>query len=185
MSVKIKNEKFAEVIDAQILCDGSGEVTFAKGEVNRPGLQFTGFYEHFDEERVQLIGNAEMYYLYSLDKECQNECVKRFAHSGIPCIVCARDNQPPELLVKAAKENDIPVFKSPIITGELGYKITNFINKETAPMVRLHGVMVDVYGVGILLIGESGMGKSETALEMIREGSLVLPLTDSRESHPS
>ncbi len=170
MVLKISAEKFAKVLDAKIFCEGNGDIVLAKSEVNRPGLQFTGFYTHFDEERLQLIGNAEMHYLYSLSEAEQKDCVERFMKSGIPCIVCARNNEPPKPLVDAAKKYKIPLFVSPVITGELGYRINNFIKKETAPMVRLHGVFLDVFGVGILLMGESGMGKSETALEMIKEG---------------
>ncbi|MBQ7113784.1 MAG: HPr(Ser) kinase/phosphatase [Clostridia bacterium] len=163
-------EEVAKSLDLTVLEPGNGRVTFSTGEIGRPGLQFTGFYEHFVPERVQLIGNAEMHYLKMLDYEDVYARMERFMGYRIPCIVCSRSNEPPKALLDCAKKMEVPVFGSDMNTDALGHRIYSYVGRELAPTILVHGVLLDVFGVGVLLRGPSGIGKSETAVEMIKMG---------------
>jgi HPr kinase/phosphorylase len=169
-SVKISVEELSEKLGMAVLCKGTGFIDFTSDEINRPGLQFTGFYEHFSARRVQLIGNAEWYYLNSLTEDVLSERMERFMRSGAPCIVCSRGNQPPRALLLAAERYAVPVFVSELLTGAIEHNITEYLERKLAPRILIHGVLMDVFGVGMLIRGESGLGKSETAIEMIRAG---------------
>jgi len=170
MPVSVAIRELADELGLEILVEGSGSISFTNSEINRPGLQFAGYYEHFAAQRVQIIGNAEMYYLYSLSDEELYGRLSRLMSFGIPCIVCARGNHPPLALVKSAEDHAVPVFKSELQTGEIGHRLTQYIEFKLAPKILLHGVLLDVFGVGMLITGESGLGKSEMALEMIKAG---------------
>ncbi|MDD4074631.1 MAG: HPr(Ser) kinase/phosphatase [Eubacteriales bacterium] len=173
-SVTITAKELAKALELEILVSGRGEIELRHSEMNRPGLQFTGYYEEFAERRVQLVGNAEVHYLYDLDDASLRVCSDRFLSSGIPCVVFARDKQPPRLFLEAAERYAVPVFRSSLKTGEIGDHITRFLQYRLAPCICLHGELLDVFGVGVLLRGPSGIGKSETALEMVKGGhSLV------------
>ena len=169
-TVCLRVEEVAQNLELEILEPGNGSVVFSTGEIGRPGLQFTGFYEHFMPQRVQLIGNAEMHYLRTLTYEDISARMERFMGFKIPCIVCARGNTPPEALLDCAKKHAVPVFKSDMHTDDLGHRILSYVGRELAPRILLHGVLLDVFGVGVLLQGPSGIGKSETAIEMIKMG---------------
>lgn len=166
----ISIDQLAKSLQMQPLVRGKGSIEFTSSEINRPGLQFTGYYKHFAEERVQLIGNAEMNYLYSLKDDDLFAKMDYFMSRGIPCVVCARSNKPPEILIDRAQRHLVPIFLSARRTDEIGHLIGTFVGRYLAPKIKIHGVLIDVFGVGILLIGESGIGKSETALEMIKQG---------------
>ena len=139
-------------------------------DLNRPGMQFCGFYEYFASERPQVIGKVEMTYLSSLPSEERCKTLERYMSYNIPCIVCCWGMQPPQELIDLAKERDIPVFISKVKTTKFSLAAIMYLNRVLAPHVTRHGVLVDVYGVGVLLTGESGVGKSEAALELIKRG---------------
>ncbi len=170
MPLNVTIEELSRDLGLEALVAGNGSVSFTDGEINRPGLQFAGYYEHFDARRVQVIGNAEMYYLYALSPDELHVRMEHFMGLSIPCIVCARGNEPPEALLKSAEKYGVPVLKSALRTGEIGHRISQYIEYKLAPKILLHGVLLDVFGVGMLITGESGLGKSETALEMIKAG---------------
>lgn len=173
-SIALDVEAFAKDLDMRALTPGRGSVVFTSPEINRPGLQFTGYYVHFQEKRVQLVGNAEIGYLYDLPQTQLEACAARFMRAGIPCIVCGRGKEPPPVFMKAAREYGVPVFVSALPTGELGSRITMYLAHKLAPQICVHGVMLDVFGVGTLLRGPSGIGKSETALEMVKNGHTLV-----------
>jgi len=170
MAVTVNVSELSEQLGFEVLEEGKGSICFQTNEINRPGLQFTGFYKKFAAQRVQLIGNAEMVYLYSLAEAELSERMEYFMRFDVPCILCARDNQPPEILLCKAKEHGIPVFKTSMFTDQAGHAIAGFIQAKLAPKILIHGELIDVFGVGVLLRGESGTGKSEAALELIRGG---------------
>ena len=122
-TVCLRVEEVAQNLELKILEPGNGSVVFSTGEIGRPGLQFTGFYEHFMPQRVQLIGNAEMHYLRTLTYEDISARMERFMGFKIPCIVCARGNTPPEAVLDCAKKHAVPVFKSDMHTDDLGHRI--------------------------------------------------------------
>lgn len=173
-SIRIAAQELARDLDMEILTPGSDEIELSSSEINRPGLQFTGYYEHFAEKRLQLVGNAEIGYLYDLAPEKLYSCAERFMTAGIPCVVCARNKRPPDIFLEAALRHDIPVFCSRMLTGEITNRIIVYLQSRLAPSILIHGVMLDVFGVGTLLRGPSGIGKSETALEMIKSGHTLV-----------
>lgn len=149
------------------------KITITESQVNRPALQLAGYFEHFDSRRVQVIGNVEYSFMATFDAKTRLEKYERlFAHGeyDIPCLVFCRDLTPePEVVETAAKYN-IPVFMTEKLTSEFMASTIRWLNVKLAPCISIHGVLVDVYGEGLLIIGESGIGKSEAALELIRRG---------------
>ena len=172
-SVSITVSEISKELDFQVLESGKGSICFRTHEISRPGLQFTGFYAEFSPRRVQLIGNAEMAYLYSLGDESLRERMSQFMGLNPPCIVCARDNQPPEILLQSAREYGVPVFKTQLNTDTAGHVISSLLQKKLAPRILLHGELMDVYGVGVIIRRESVSGKRETGLERIRSGHRI------------
>lgn len=173
-SVNISVNDISRELGFQVLESGKDSISFHTHEISRPGLQFTGFYEKFAPKRVQLIGNAEMYYLYSLGEDELRERMDHFMGLNPPCIVCARNNYPPQILLQSAKKCGVPVFKTSQDTDTAGHIISSLLQVRMAPRILLHGELMDVYGVGVLIRGESGSGKSETALELIRSGHRIV-----------
>ncbi len=146
------------------------EMDVSVTDVNRPGMQLVGFYEYFAYERPQVIGKVEMTYLESLDSNVRRQSLERYMSYPIPCIIIGWSMMPPAELIELAQERDIPVFRSPLKTTRLTVKLINYLSRVLAPHVTRHGVLVDVYGVGVLLTGDSGVGKSEAALELVKRG---------------
>ena len=141
-----------------------------KSEINRPALQITGFFEHFDSDRIQIIGKVEYAYLLNMPEELKESVFERICGSKVPCMVLCNHVKPVPEMLKYARKYDIPVFSTPNRTSYFMSEAIRWLNSELAERITIHGVLVDVYGVGILMIGESGVGKSETALELIKRG---------------
>ncbi len=139
-------------------------------EVNRPALQLNGFYEHFEKDRIQIIGNVEAAYLSQKTEEEKQEIWDRFLSTGIPAVVFARGYKPKEYILELAYKYEVPILGTEGGTSSFMAEIIMFLAEELAPMKTVHGVLVDVYGEGLLIIGESGIGKSEAALELVRRG---------------
>ena len=139
-------------------------------EVNRPALQLAGFYEHFSKDRVQIIGHVEESYLSAYSEEEKNAAFEKFVNSGIPCVVFTKHSDPTPAMIEIAKQGEVPLLKSQRNTSSIMAEIIRYLGVELAPSVSIHGVLVEVYGEGILITGESGIGKSEAALELIRRG---------------
>ena len=139
-------------------------------DINRPGMQFCGFYEYFAHERVQVIGKVEMTYLESLESRMRRPVLEKYMSYPIPCIITCWGMTPPRDLLEIARAHDVPVFQSKLKTTKFTLQAIMYLNRMLAPHITRHGVLVDVYGVGILLTGESGVGKSEAALELVKRG---------------
>lgn len=139
-------------------------------DINRPALQLTGYFDHFDSDRVQIIGYVEYTYLETLSDEKKKEMYTQLLSYGIPCIVYCRNLEPDETFLQMANEMKVPIFQSSKQTSAFTAEVIRWLNVELAPCISIHGVLVDVYGVGVLIMGESGIGKSETALELINRG---------------
>jgi len=143
-------------------------------DLNRPGLQFTGFYEYFAYERPQVLGKVEMTYLESLEPDARREMLKNYFSYNLPCVVVCRGMNPPKDLLEEAAARNIAVYQSQLSTTRFTFKAINYLNRCLAPRVTRHGVLVDVYGVGVLITGESGVGKSEAALELVKRGHVLV-----------
>lgn len=139
-------------------------------EINRPALQLAGFYEYFDAERVQIIGKVEHAYLEGLTEEKREKVIRDLFAYKFPCLILTRDLEPYPLMLQLAVEQDIPLLQSSKSTSYFNAELIRMLKHELAPRISIHGVLVDIYGEGILIMGESGIGKSETALELIKRG---------------
>lgn len=141
-----------------------------RSDVNRPALQLTGFFDYFDKDRVQIIGTVEYTYLQHAAPKQRHEVYNQFLSYDIPCVIFCRSLQPEEDFITIATEKGIPVLGAEDATSTFMAELIYYLNEELAPCISIHGVLVDVYGEGLLIMGESGIGKSEAALELIRRG---------------
>ena len=139
-------------------------------DIIRPGLQMAGYFEWFSFERVQIMGKAEMLYFKTLDEEVRKERLDKFFSFPIPALIVANEMEVDDIIIHYAKKYKRPVFKSSEKTDKLVNIMINFLEEELADETTLHGVCLEVFGVGVLLRGKSSIGKSETALELINRG---------------
>lgn len=145
-------------------------IKISQPDVNRPALQLAGFYDHFDSERVQVIGHVEQAYMQQLDREQRLHIIRRLMDYKVPCIVFSRNMPISEGIIKLGIEKEVPILRTSKTTSSFMAEVIRWLNVELAPRITIHGVLVDVYGEGILIMGESGIGKSEAALELIKRG---------------
>ena len=139
-------------------------------EINRPALQLTGYLEHFANERVQIIGYVEYTYLMQLSDEERTFKYERFISSKIPCVIFSTMTRPSQDMIDLAIKYNVPTFVTERTTSSFMAEIIRWLGVQLAPCISIHGVLVDVYGEGVLITGESGIGKSEAALELIKRG---------------
>ncbi|WP_302789232.1 HPr(Ser) kinase/phosphatase [Anaerostipes caccae] len=150
----------------------TNDIYITQAEVNRPALQLAGFFDHFSSSRVQIIGNVEYIYINNIlekDENC-NQILDRLFSAQIPCLVFCRGKQPCDKIVDFGRKYGVPVFISKDSTSEFTAEVIRWLSVELAPRISIHGVLVDVFGEGILITGESGIGKSEAALELLKRG---------------
>ena len=168
VSVKeIVEEHKLEVIYAP---RGISEILVYDNDCNRPGLQLMGFYEYFNAERIQICGNMEFAYLASLDEEVRRARIETLFKTKIPLFVVARGHELYPEMVELAKVYEIPIVRTPESTTTFIAALIAFLNLRLAPRITRHGVLIEVYGEGVLIVGESGVGKSETAIELVKRG---------------
>lgn len=139
-------------------------------DLNRPGLQFSGFFDYFAATRIQVVGKVEMMYLEGLDAVTRRERLRKYFEYPVPCVIISRGMIPPVEMLEEARYFKRPLLQSKLVTTKLINKAINFLDAVLAPLITRHGVLLDVYGVGIMIMGESGIGKSETALELVKRG---------------
>ena len=167
----VNGKEFTQALSLRVLSPTTKAMwPIVSPELNRPGLEMTGYYEHFAHERPQVIGNAEMGYLMNQSEETLREKLSQFFRYQIPCLIVCRGLKPPRVMLELAKENNVPVLGSDESTTRFILNAILCLPRVLAPHSTLHGVLVDVYGVGVLLTGESGVGKSESALELVKRG---------------
>lgn len=171
MEVKISPEKFAEELGFQVLFNGDDEeITLSTFNVSRPGLQLTGFFDYFAANRIQVLGNAESFYLSCLDDSIRHERLEMLFKADIPCLIYSRKIMPTIEVFNLAKKYNCPIFSSELVTSILINKLVMYLNSLLAPSIAEHACLIDVYGVGMMITGKSGIGKSETALELVKRG---------------
>lgn len=139
-------------------------------DISRPGIEMTGYFKHYPRERLQLIGKTEMAYFLDLTEEQREKRSGRLCTDITPGIVISRWMDIPEALLQAANDSGTPILKSPRKTTRVISRLTNYLEVKFAPFTAIHGVLVDINGVGVLITGQSGVGKSETALELVKRG---------------
>ena len=155
-------------------CKRLDDILITTADVNRPGLQLAGYMEYFGPDRIQIMGKGETAYLCALTSEERYERLEEFFKHGFPCLVVARGLEIIPEMVEVAKRHDIPVLRTDDITSRFLSGLIRYLNVQLAPRITKHGVLVEVYGEGILILGESGVGKSETALELVKRGHRLI-----------
>jgi HPr kinase/phosphorylase len=145
-------------------------IKLAQPDVNRPALQLAGFFDHFDSERVQVIGHVEHAYMQQMDPDKRLEIVSKLMDYHVPCIVFCRNIEVSDKFIQLATAKGVPILRTAKTTSAFMAEVIRWLNVELAPRITIHGGLVDVYGEGILIMGESGIGKSEAALELIKRG---------------
>lgn len=138
-------------------------------DINRPALQLTGYFDHFAYERVQIVGYVEYTYLQGIPMEQKLPIYEKFVSFKIPCIIFTSKTEPDTELLNLCNIYGVPVFHTEKATSNFMAEIIRWMNEELAPCISIHGVLVDVFGEGVLIMGESGIGKSEAALELIKK----------------
>ena len=148
------------------------EIYIRQAEINRPALQLAGYFEHFDSNRLQIIGNVEYLYLQEIQKDDMvvTSIFEKFFSAGIPCLVFCSNLVPCDRMIEVAQKYKVPILISQDTTSEFMAEVIQWLSVVLALRISIHGVLVDVFGEGILITGESGIGKSEAALELIKRG---------------
>ena len=146
------------------------KIRITQPDINRPALQLAGYFEHFEATRLQVIGFVEYTYMEGLAEEHKKDIYKEFLSFDIPAVVFCRELVPDPVFLKIAQEEKVPVLMTKKSTSAVMAEIIRWLNVKLAPCISIHGVLVDVYGEGVLITGESGIGKSEAALELIKRG---------------
>ncbi|WP_307324877.1 HPr(Ser) kinase/phosphatase [Evansella vedderi] len=139
-------------------------------DLSRPGMEMAGFFTYYPAKRIQLLGKTEMSFFSQLSDVEKKERMERLCTYDTPAIVLSRGMDAPPELIEAGNEVGVPILRSDVTTTRLSSQLTNFLEGQLAPMTAVHGVLVDIYGVGVLITGSSGVGKSETALDLVRRG---------------
>ncbi len=164
-------ENIKSKLKLKLLSDESGFSRIIKDQnLHRPGLALAGFVGLFSYSRVQVFGNTEMRYLRQLSDESRKSAIEKIFEFTIPCIILTDSNEPFPELIKLANEKNIPIFGSSLSTTKVTYFLSDFLDDQLALRLSIHGSFVDVYGVGIMFVGKSGIGKSEVALDLIERG---------------
>ncbi len=164
-----------EIIDKMKLENLTPELDISKvkitqPDINRPALQMAGYFEHFEATRLQIIGFVEYTYMQGLTQGYKEEVYNKLLSCDIPVIVFCRELQPDPFFLQVALKHEVPILMTKKATSNFTAEIIRWLNVKLAPCISVHGVLVDVYGEGVLITGESGIGKSEAALELIKRG---------------
>ncbi len=173
MSVSVREllKDKSKELELELLAGEAGlERKLTVADVNRCGLALSGYFDYFVSERIQVLGNAEVRYLKNLGAKEKEAVLEKLFSRNIPMLVVCRGLPATREIIKAAKRHKVPVFKTRMSTTKFIGEIINYLEETMAPKARVHGVLVDVYGVGVLLMGKSGVGKSECALDLVKRG---------------
>ena len=164
---KIINEQKLDVLYTP---EDPAGLMISSSDVNRPGLALAGFFDHFDPRRIQLMGNAECLFLEKMDEEHRRERIGAFLQHNPPAVIYTDTNKPDELTMELAEYFEVPILYTDDKTSDFMAALIAYLHVQLAPQITRHGVLVEVYGEGILITGDSGVGKSETAIELIKRG---------------
>ena len=170
----VSQQDFVKTLKLEVLHEVGTRMQIKEADVCRPGMQFAGFFGVFANARPQLIGKTEMAYLMSLPEQVRHERLEKYFSYELPCIILARGMDCPDILLDMARTHNVPLYRTQEETSAFTAKTLAFLAEVLAPRVTQHGVLVDVFGVGVLITGESGVGKSECALELIKRGHLLV-----------
>ncbi|USB33438.1 HPr(Ser) kinase/phosphatase [Paenibacillus sp. YPG26] len=176
MAKKVKVSELVNQFGLEVLSGEQGlKRTITVDDLYRPGLELAGYFEYHPSERVQILGKTELAFIHMLPEKERRDRIEKLCLSPItPCIIITRGLDVPEEMIQIGEEKEIPILRSNMATTILSSRITGFLERKLAPTATIHGVLVDVYGVGMLITGSSGIGKSETALELVKRGHRLI-----------
>ncbi|WP_421381362.1 HPr(Ser) kinase/phosphatase [Bacillus salacetis] len=168
---KVRAKDIVEKFDLELVSGEEGlHRPIVTSDISRPGLEMAGYFNYYPAERIQLLGKTELSFLEKLDDTQRKSRMDQLCTDITPGIIISRDMSIPQELVDASNRNDVPVMRTPMKTTRFSSRLTNYLESKLAPTTAIHGVLVDIYGVGVLITGKSGVGKSETALELVKRG---------------
>lgn len=168
---KVRTKDVMEQFNLELISGEEGvNRPITMSDLSRPGIEIAGYFTYYPRERVQLLGKTELSFFEQLPEEDKKQRMESLCTDVTPAIILSRDMPIPQELIDASEKNGVPVLRSPLKTTRLSSRLTNFLESRLAPTTAIHGVLVDIYGVGVLITGKSGVGKSETALELVKRG---------------
>lgn len=175
-------EKFItlkELLNPEIFTQITGDETSSErcvtvSEINRPGFELAGFFKHSDFRRIIILGDKEMAFINEMSDERRQEIFGALLNEELPCIIICKGHKCPEILETIARERNFPIYLTDSFTGRISIDLTNKIDEALAPEILIHGVFLNIYGKGVIIKGDSGIGKSEIALELIKRGHLLV-----------
>lgn len=172
----MKLQKIVDHFNLEVIYQSKdlNDIQITVPDCTRPGLQLAGYYMHFGADRLQILGNMEIAYLLQLGEEERFACLDRFLGTGIPCVIISRAQEIPETLLVVAEKHGTPILRTSEATSNFLSALIKYLNIELAPLISMHGVLVEIYGEGIMILGESGVGKSETAMEIVKRGHRLI-----------
>ncbi len=161
-------------LEAKVMPEAAEEIMIVSRDVARPGIELNGYFEHFDANRLAIMGRSEFTMLKDFGEEKEKEALKNYFAMKPPGVIISRGIEPGDYIIELAQEYAVPLMLSTDSTSNIVAALVGYLNVELAPRVTRHGVFVEVYGEGILLVGDSGVGKSETAVELIKRGHRLI-----------
>lgn len=168
---KVLIKEVMEEFDLELISGEEGiNRPITVSDISRPGLELAGYFDYYPAERVQLLGKTELTFAEKLSEEERETRLTRLCNDITPGIIITRNKEVPAELIEASERNAVPVMRSKQKTSLFSSRLTNFLERKLALTTAVHGVLVDIYGVGVLITGKSGVGKSETALELVKRG---------------
>ncbi|PLS17938.1 HPr kinase/phosphorylase [Bacillus sp. M6-12] len=168
---KVRTKDLIEEFKLELISGEEGiNKPIVTSDLSRPGLEMAGFFDYYPAERIQLLGKSEMTFFEKLNENEQRIRMEELCRDITPGIIITRDQEVPRELIEASERESVPVMRSRMKTTRLFSRLTNYLESKLAPTTAIHGVLVDIYGVGVLITGKSGVGKSETALELVKRG---------------
>lgn len=168
---KVRTKDLMEKFNFELIAGEEGiNRPISTSDISRPGIEITGYFTYYPAERIQLLGKTELSFLERLTPAEKKDRMDQLCTDVTPGIIISRDMEVPQELVDAAERESVPLMRSPMKTTRLSSRLTNYLEGKLAPTTAVHGVLVDIYGLGVLITGKSGVGKSETALELVKRG---------------
>lgn len=169
--VKVRTKDLIEKFQLEVVCGEDGiNRPITTSDISRPGIEMAGYFAHYPAERVQLLGKTELSFFNQLTDADKKARMDMLCTDITPGIIISRGFEVPKELIAASEREAVPVMRSAVKTTRLSSNLTNYLESMLAPTTAIHGVLVDIYGVGVLITGKSGVGKSETALELVKRG---------------
>ncbi|GEN56522.1 HPr kinase/phosphorylase [Halolactibacillus alkaliphilus] len=168
---KVQTKDLLDEFKLELVAGETGlDREFIMSDISRPGIELTGYFRYYPKARLQILGKTELSYFNELTSEERKARSLKLCSKVTPCIVITRGMDIPQEIIEACNEKSVPLLRSPYKTTRVVSRLTNFLESRFAPFTAIHGVLVDIHGVGVMIMGQSGVGKSETALELVKRG---------------